>query len=369
MNTYLFTWNPQKWNWDDQENLIAQLPTKKPSRKWATVSTKNIGIGDKFILIKIGGIPKNEKGIIGIGSITSFPFKDKDFLKSDKIRNFVTLEFDQLSEKPFISLNELEHQYSYHNQKWTPEGSGILIKDNTLANEIFTKVLTLIESNISQPIFKKKIFFPIIADEIDLALIKKQSINRDEIIQILLEKYQTTFEKIVKNSDKTVLFIAQNMVDWFSAELTKQSDIVAEWQNKYFRNKIRVNGRAITNYSLALNTTQDEFFEKNNTNYTEGSVKQITVNAYERNSQARKKCLEHWKYSCKCCNFNFELTYGELGKEFIHVHHIKPLSEIKAEYELNPITDLIPVCANCHAMLHRKNPPLTIEDLKNLLAR
>lgn len=56
--------------------------------------------------------------------------------------------------------------------------------------------------------------------------------------------------------------------------------------------------------------------------------------------------------------------YGEIGNGFIHVHHLVPLSAIKENYHLDPINDLIPVCPNCHAMLHRQNPPLTPEELK-----
>ncbi|RYE70422.1 MAG: hypothetical protein EOO81_07890 [Oxalobacteraceae bacterium] len=55
---------------------------------------------------------------------------------------------------------------------------------------------------------------------------------------------------------------------------------------------------------------------------------------------------------------------GELGKAFIHVHHIKPLAEIKDEYVVNPVLDLVPLCANCHAMVHRVNPALPVEMLK-----
>ena len=202
MNTYLFTWNPNKWNWSELKELINQLPNQKPTRKWATVSTKNIGVGDKFILIKIGSIPKSDKGVIGIGTIISRPFKDKDFLKGDKIRNFVTLEFEQLSAEPFIYLDELEQQYSHFNQKWTPEGSGILIKENSIFNEVSKKIQekTSPIHHQKQVLFKKELFFPIVAEEIDLALNNQSSINRDEIIQSLLEKYQKTLEKIANLS-------------------------------------------------------------------------------------------------------------------------------------------------------------------------
>ena len=59
--------------------------------------------------------------------------------------------------------------------------------------------------------------------------------------------------------------------------------------------------------------------------------------------------------------------HGEIGKNFIHVHHLTPISTIGKEYELNVDTDLVPVCPNCHYMLHRKDPPYTIEELKDKL--
>ena len=100
---------------------------------------------------------------------------------------------------------------------------------------------------------------------------------------------------------------------------------------------------------------------------TEGIKKIITINAYERNPKARKKCIEKYGYDCFICGFNFQKNYGEIGKFFIHVHHLKPLSEIKEEYEINPIEDLIPVCPNCHSMLHRKVPAYSVEEIQNIL--
>lgn len=98
--------------------------------------------------------------------------------------------------------------------------------------------------------------------------------------------------------------------------------------------------------------------------YVEGASTIISVNSYERNSIARSKCIDHFGYKCCVCAFDFYDVYGDLGKEFIHVHHVKPLSEIRAEYIVDPIQDLRPVCPNCHAMLHKKQPVLTIDELK-----
>jgi 5-methylcytosine-specific restriction protein A len=93
----------------------------------------------------------------------------------------------------------------------------------------------------------------------------------------------------------------------------------------------------------------------------------VLVNLYERDTKARQVCLDKFGYICKICNFDFEKRYGLIGKEFIHVHHLIPLSEIKKEYELNPKKDLIPVCPNCHAMLHKKVPAYKPEEIIDFL--
>jgi hypothetical protein len=102
--------------------------------------------------------------------------------------------------------------------------------------------------------------------------------------------------------------------------------------------------------------------------YPEGATKQIIVNIYERSTDGRAKCIEHFGLNCLVCNFNFERAYGTIGQNFIHVHHHKPLSEIGKEYKLNPIKDLCPVCPNCHAMLHSRKPAYTIEELREIIS-
>lgn len=103
--------------------------------------------------------------------------------------------------------------------------------------------------------------------------------------------------------------------------------------------------------------------------YKEGSSKSALSTRYERNPYARLCCIEANGCSCKICGFNFNDTYGELGQDYIHVHHIVPISTIGEEYVINPKTDLIPVCPNCHAMLHKTTPPLKIEVLKQIIMR
>ncbi len=84
----------------------------------------------------------------------------------------------------------------------------------------------------------------------------------------------------------------------------------------------------------------------------EGSQKEITSKVYERIPKLRKACIEHFKtengIKCEICGFNFKEHYEEAGNDIIEVHHIVPLNEIKKPRTINPITDLLPVCSNCH---------------------
>ena len=130
--------------------------------------------------------------------------------------------------------------------------------------------------------------------------------------------------------------------------------------------------RAVLAKHQALLPSSPDFFESpeevsETTTHTEGKVRQVLVNIYERNPAARAKCIAHYGTACSVCTFDFGKTYGEIGEGFIHVHHLKEVSSIGEEYEVDPIEDLRPVCPNCHAMLHTERPALTIEALKQLL--
>ncbi|MBI5417830.1 HNH endonuclease [Candidatus Poribacteria bacterium] len=101
--------------------------------------------------------------------------------------------------------------------------------------------------------------------------------------------------------------------------------------------------------------------------FIEGRRTKVENTYYERNIKARKKCIEHYGFICKICGFDFSKAYGEIGKGYIEVHHLVPIHEKKIEYHINPINDLIPVCSNCHSIIHRKNPPYCEEEIKDII--
>lgn len=101
--------------------------------------------------------------------------------------------------------------------------------------------------------------------------------------------------------------------------------------------------------------------------YWEGAVRTITVNRYERDPQARLECLQHHGYTCKACDSDLTQTYGtEFGRRAIHVHHIIPMSNRGGqEYVLDPVTDLIPLCPNCHNVIHKTVPVMTVDEFRS----
>lgn len=112
-----------------------------------------------------------------------------------------------------------------------------------------------------------------------------------------------------------------------------------------------------------------EEFDRTET-FPEGAASSIEVNRYERDPRARQACIDKWGYKCSVCGFDFEARYGDLGKGYIHVHHLTDLSTVGVDYEVDPVNDLCPVCPNCHAMLHRGSRPARgIEDLKRCLTK
>jgi 5-methylcytosine-specific restriction endonuclease McrA len=103
------------------------------------------------------------------------------------------------------------------------------------------------------------------------------------------------------------------------------------------------------------------------TEYIEGALERIAVNRYERDPKARSMCIKHHGSICAACDTRLSDVYGAVAIGYIHVHHIVPIATIKAEYQLDPVRDLIPLCPNCHTIVHLRQEPFTIEEVKTML--
>lgn len=129
---------------------------------------------------------------------------------------------------------------------------------------------------------------------------------------------------------------------------------------KYFAEK---NGLRIEDYE----PQESDFHQQEDDveDLYEGSEYEARGIRYERDRHARKLCLNKYGYRCQICKMSFEEVYGDVGKDFIEVHHLVPISERGGNYQVNPYRDLIPLCSNCHAMVHvGMKKGVSIEDLK-----
>ncbi|MEW6234126.1 MAG: HNH endonuclease [Candidatus Omnitrophota bacterium] len=257
MPTYLLTWNPKRFNWDNLQDILNQ---GFYSGRWSCGNTKKIVKGDRVFLIKLG---KEPRGIMASGWATRDVYNDKHW-NLDAEASYIDVHFDNLLDpaKSIFSFNKLNKEI-YDKMNWHPQASGLTIPDD-------------------------------VAKQLE--------------------------------------------IDW--AEFTGR-----------FSN--------VSDFVLAEELDASKTFP-------EGATKQIIVNAYERNPQARSRCIAKYGYNCSVCGFNFQEIYGELGTNYIHVHHLEPLSQIGNDKEVNPEKDLRPVCPNCHAMLHR-DKTRTIEELKTII--
>lgn len=105
--------------------------------------------------------------------------------------------------------------------------------------------------------------------------------------------------------------------------------------------------------------------------HVEGMQRTVVVNVYERSAEARSACINHHGLACAVCDLVFSERYGEIGDGFIHVHHLRVISRRGGvAYVVDPVRDLVPVCPNCHSMLHRGvDQPRTVEELREIMKR
>lgn len=160
----------------------------------------------------------------------------------------------------------------------------------------------------------------------------------------------------------------------FSLKLKSDDEILAGYAGyisykaleayiRFYANKIGVD----------LSTIQISEKENGNSNndiehqMIEGRLMEDKVLRRVRNRTARQKCLENSNFTCSVCGFNFYKVYGEIGKDFIEVHHTKPLSSYNEEHEVLQ-SELVALCSNCHSMVHRRRPmPYSIDEIKRIL--
>ncbi|ENN6812007.1 HNH endonuclease [Vibrio fluvialis] len=157
--------------------------------------------------------------------------------------------------------------------------------------------------------------------------------------------------------------------------------IPANLSSNYWRNGVRPLSRE--NYEIILKHLSKEGLQTDKPQYGanedseqsnmfesfhEGNFNEIYVTTYERDPKLRRQAIAIHGTSCIACGFDFGKVYGCLGEGYIHIHHKVPISKFGRSKLVNPESDLVPICANCHVIVHRnKDQTLSIEALKELI--
>jgi len=261
MRSFLMTWNPARWAWDDLEEQLRKLETEGSfEERWSCGNRRDLPVGSRVFLIRLGEEPR---GIMGMGVTLTEPEEgphyEPELADKGKTAVYVGIRWYSMDREPRIPFERLTRP-PFSGVRWTAQSSGVEIP-------------------------------PEVADA-----------------------------------------------------------LATEWT-------ARLHGGQ---FPLPEETSLDS-------GYAEGSVRSVLVNAYERNPRAREECIKHYGVRCSACGFDFGAVYGEIAAGFIHVHHIVPLSQVGPGYRVDPIRDLRPVCPNCHAVLHRRGPPMGVDELRDVL--
>jgi 5-methylcytosine-specific restriction protein A len=192
-----------------------------------------------------------------------------------------------------------------------------------------------------------------------------------EIFGATIDANQSNYSSVTLELDGRAFFsannkLSENPVLTFEVEtLTSESSIEYGLLNEQEEKILRF---AVTLIASVLPIELTTFRQADEVlGYPEGAVSQVLVNRYERDPRNRKAAIALHGKICMACGFNFQEIYGEIGDDYIVVHHLTPVSAMGEDYIVDPEKDLVTICANCHAMVHRRNPPLTIDELKRLL--
>lgn len=203
-----------------------------------------------------------------------------------------------------------------------------------------------------------------------------ESISRGERIEIILlyegKRYKAHIEMNNFGSLRTRIIWISDLKKEFDEILIKyreQSEKRDEYPSIQFI-KVSEGCYEVEFIDLeVLNDTDTNPLETIETEHgLEGKKVKIYTTKYERDPANRKEAIKLHGTRCMVCDFDFEEVYGELGKDFIEVHHTKPLYSLEHEVEVNPKEDLVCLCSNCHRMIHRnKNKIMSVEELKKLM--
>lgn len=379
MTAYLFGWNPGQRNPESIADQVRQVERNGSAVvRWRSGNRRSLQPGSRAFLIRLGSEPR---GIVGAGRTRTEPDDEPA----------VEIDFEILSEAPLVPLSVLEAP-PFSVFQWSIQASGVAVPDNVAEQleallgadqsltgipgrvhqmrnapsaDDYVRALTALEPRINER--QRRLF------QLHYAATDRTASASELAAGVGLQSHA------VVNSYYGRL--GHQVCDFLGIEPEMRPAGTHRWWSVWSKGWTTPQGfvwRMLPQVAEALerlgwlgSIVAKEFVSPDEVStsgtLTEGAVTRVLVNAYERSVAGRDRCIEYYGSRCFICQFDFGKTYGEVARGYIHVHHLKALADIGAEYIVDPIADLRPVCPNCHAVLHRRDPPYTVDEVRALL--
>ena len=363
MNSFLLTWNPRRHSELDLNNWLDEYDAGGEFN-WNITAHRQAKEGDIVFFYNQGPAPN---GIFASGTIAGPPVPSDD---SEDNRLYFPIKFIR-KVKPWeqLLLTKEECLKFFTPEQLRAQASGY---PTHLSSDRLDELLARIGSDPE----------PITVDDLKSALAAVESTEHEKRALIALWQlpdYAGTAEEIATQAGFAESTIANNSIEAIGNKLAKflgrvkpgeeepGSFFIAEeeWENGvliwYLLEDVR---QAIEQLGWVEPVIAPEAKE-----YQEGEVSLVSLTRYERSPAAREAALKAHGYVCSACGFDFEIVYGDRGRQFIEVHHLEQLHAGAYPRHADPAHDLRPVCSNCHRMIHRREPMLSIVQMRDLIKK
>jgi 5-methylcytosine-specific restriction protein A len=394
MRSFLVTFKPKSenskrgWPLENLQVLVSRLRSSGTVQEdWRFASHKKVALGDRAFLLVQG---KLGPAIIGYGRVSGTPKNDLGYWQTPiTFETLVDPSTETLVGKDDVLAIKRGRRY------WRTENSGIELPDD-IANNLEAFIAGkapkgLTEEQLSNPDWTR--------DELIVALnvYLKHRPNPPGKDSSEIADFSRTLrrlgEKLFPPKERSSTFRNENGVYMklmnfrrldpeYTSEgkkgLARGAKAEEEVWKEFASNPVRCQqvSDAIVE-SLDDPAVQaawvERDFDEDLQEAEEGRLLTRQHLTRERNRklvEAKRKQImkKYGKLICEVCDFDFSVRYGDRGQGFIECHHTKPVVTLSAGYKTH-IDDLALVCANCHRIIHRRKPWLTIAEMKAQIKR
>ena len=160
-----------------------------------------------------------------------------------------------------------------------------------------------------------------------------------------------------QNWNRFVLHLSKGQLELGTDDGEPDADIVCRWTGRF--------AAAIT--AILPLEEEAESSDEEMEGYPEGAIITLQANRFERDRRNRAAAIAIHGTSCLACGVEMGSVYGNVAEGFVEVHHVTPVSQLGEGYVIDPAKDLVPLCPNCHAVAHRRSPPFSVDEIRDLI--